>query len=167
MHPRQHHLSPHQRRRTDSELRTEMRQTDAILAECSIIIREQRTEDMAEALIRLNAEHPAGATRQSLVADGFTQTEIDLYFDDAQALANTRFVRDLADERDTAEQPHMTRARMAVAIGELLPSRQFIVTELSARGFTKPQMDAFLRNAIDEAGKAFTGIGQRIPAEAH
>lgn len=161
MHPREHTLSPHQRRRTDAELRNERRSTDAILAECSTIIRAHRTEDMAAALIRLNAESPAGATRQSLVADGFTQTEIDLYFEGAQALANARFVRDVDSERDQVEPPHLTRARMAVAIGELLPSRQFIVTELACRGFTKNQMDAYLRGAIDEAGRAFTGIAQR------
>ena len=69
--------------------------------------------------------------------------------------------RDIADDRDPVESAHMTRARMAVAIGELLPSRQFIVTELACRGFTKAQMDAFLRSAIDDAGMAFSGIGQR------
>lgn len=115
---------------------------------------------LAEACISLNVT-PDGVTRPALLALGFTQSDLDEHFQAATLRANSAFLRDIADQRSEGPAPeprHMLLARMRVAIGELLPSRQFVVTQLLSEGFSKAQIDICLREAVDRAGKDFSSI---------
>jgi hypothetical protein len=115
-----------------------------------------------EALADAMRANRHNATEEVLAALGFPVTFQHRYRDQAVVLARRASVDQVGD---SSEDDDTMVARMRVALGELLPSVQFIVTELQCRGFTKRQMDRHLRHVINLASRDFASIGH--PSEVH
>lgn len=58
---------------------------------------DQRTRQLAEAMVRLNGESMGGATEEALLREGFSRAELRHHTPAATQLANARFVRQVAE----------------------------------------------------------------------
>ncbi len=86
---------------------------------------DRRTRDLAETMIRLNAEDPRGCTEATLLIEGFSFTEQAQLGDAARLLANSRFVRQAAEAPARPSDDELLRAALAafspmVGLGALL-----------------------------------------------
>ena len=115
----------------------------------------ERIEILAADLIDLNAE--GDARRSRLLEMGWPAAFLDQYETDARARANVSFVRDI--NQDPVKSHRQLQDDMVDIIGSLLPSTQFIVAELQARGVPTGSIDLYLRKAKARAALSFIHQG--------
>lgn len=114
-----------------------------------------RIEMLAADLIDLNAE--GDARRPRLLEMGWPPAFLDQYEAEAREKANLLFVRDVND--DPARSHRQVQDLMVEIITGLLPSTQYIVAEMQARGVPVGSIDLFLRKAKARAALAFIHQG--------
>lgn len=115
----------------------------------------ERLEILAADLIDLNAEGDARRTR--LLEMGWPAAFLDQYESQAREKANVIFVRDVNDE--PVKSHRQLQDDMVDIIASLLPSTQFIVAELQARGLSVRSINLYLRKAKARAALAFIHQG--------
>lgn len=115
----------------------------------------ERIEILAADLIDLCAE--GDARRPRLLELGWSPAFLDQYESDARAKANLTFVRDV--NQDPIKPHRQVQDDMVEIIGSLLPSTQFIVAELQARGVPTGSIDLYLRKAKARAALSFIHQG--------
>lgn len=115
----------------------------------------ERIEILAADLLDLNAE--GDARRSRLLELGWQAAFLDEYESKAREAANAIFVRDVNDE--PMKWHHQLQDDMVDIIGSLLPSTQFIVAELQARGVPTGSIDLYLRKAKARAALSFIHQG--------
>lgn len=115
----------------------------------------ERLEILAADLIDLNAE--GDARRPRLLEMGWPAAFLDQYESQAREKANVIFVRDVND--DPVKSLRTVQDDMVDIIASLLPSTQFIVAELQARGVPVGSIDLFLRKAKARAALSFIHQG--------
>lgn len=116
---------------------------------------QERLEILAADLIDLNAE--GDARRQRLIEMGWPPAFLDEYEHQARTKANSKFVRDVND--DPKKSHRQIQDDMVDIISTLLPSTQFIVAELQARGVPVGSIDLYLRKAKARAALSFIHQG--------
>lgn len=114
-----------------------------------------RLEILAADLIDLNAE--GDARRCRLLEMGWPAAFLDTYESQAREKANVMFVRDL--NADPVKSHRQVQDDMVDIIGSLLPSTQYIVAELQARGVPIGSIDLYLRKAKARAALSFIHQG--------
>lgn len=114
-----------------------------------------RLEILAADLIDLNAE--GDPRRARLLEMGWPAAFLDQYESQAREKANVIFVRDV--NADPVRSHHQVQDDMVDIIASLLPSTQFIVAELQARGVPVGSIDLFLRKAKARAALSFIHQG--------
>jgi hypothetical protein len=110
-----------------------------------------RLEILAADLIDLNAR------RCRLLDMGWPAAFLDTYESQAREKANVMFVRDV--NADPVKSHRQVQDEMVDIIGSLLPSTQFIVAELQARGVPVGSIDLYLRRAKARAALSFIHQG--------
>ena len=114
-----------------------------------------RLEILAADLIDLNAE--GDARRSRLLEMGWSAAFLDQYESQAREKANVLFVRDI--NADPAKSHRQVHDDMVDIIASLLPSTQFIVAEMQARGVPVGSIDLYLRKAKARAALSFIHQG--------
>lgn len=114
-----------------------------------------RLQILAADLIDLNAEGDARRTR--LLEMGWPAAFLDQYEGQARESANGMFLRDINE--DPARSQRQLKDDMVDIIAGMLPSTQFIVAELQARGVPVRAIDLHLRKAKARAALAFIHRG--------
>lgn len=114
-----------------------------------------RVEILGADLIDLNAE--GDARRSRLLEMGWPAAFLDQYESQAREKANLTFVRDIND--DPARSHRKVQDDMVDIIASLLPSTQYIVAELHARGLSVGSIDLHLRKAKARAALSFIHQG--------
>ena len=114
-----------------------------------------RLEILAADLIDLNAE--GDARRARLLQMGWPAAFLDQYESQAREKANVIFVRDVND--DPINLHRKMHDEMVEIIASLLPSTQFIVAEMQARGVPVGSIDLYLRKAKARAALSFIHQG--------
>jgi hypothetical protein len=114
-----------------------------------------RLEILAADLIDLNAE--GDARRQRLLELGWPSAFLDEYEHQAREKANALFVRDV--DAQPIKSHTQVQDDMVDIIFSMMPSTQFIVAELQARGVTVRFIDHYLHKAKARAALSFIHQG--------
>lgn len=105
---------------------------------------DRRTRDMAEAMLRLKAEHPEGCTETTLLIEGFSVHEQAQLGPVARQLADRVFVREVGNE-DTGPAPRADIAeRMATIMVRQVGRSESAVAALQQAGFSGREIAAYI-----------------------
>lgn len=115
-------------------------------------------ERIAAIMIDLEAEGAATEKRilERMTQEGLTPLDLDMYGAQAGKIANARFVRN--EDHSAAKRASRVK-EAALLVGHLMPPAQQICVVLQTRGFSKPELDDILPEAIATAADAFAHTG--------
>lgn len=100
-----------------------------------VVDADRRTREMAEAMLRLNAEHPHGCTEVTLMLEGFSPYEQAKLGDMARSFANTGFVRQV-DEQFARKTDEELLAIALDRVGGLIDAGQIVASLRGDLSFT-------------------------------
>lgn len=84
-----------------------------------VVDTDRRTRELAEAMVRLNAEHPDGCTEVTLDREGFSAYEQRTLGPAATKIANSVFMRQLGDDPTNAFARHTDEQLIEIALGKV------------------------------------------------
>lgn len=94
---------------------------------------DRRTRELAEAMLRLNAEHPDGCTETTLLIEGFSTHEQQQLGATAKRLANLGFVRQVDAQPKPPTDEDLIQEATSLALGLHGPLFDRLVIKLRAR----------------------------------
>lgn len=103
-----------------------------------------RTRELAEAMLRLNADHPDGCTEATLLIDGFSIHEQAQLGPVARQLANRVFVREVGDEASGPSPKADLAERMAAVMVREVGRSDSAVAALQQAGFSGREIAAHI-----------------------
>lgn len=105
---------------------------------------DRRTRELADAMLRLNAEHPDGCTEATLLIDGFSVHEQAQLGPVARQLANRVFVREVGDEASGPTPKSDIVERMATIMVRQVGRSESAVAALQQAGFSGREIAAHI-----------------------
>ena len=125
---------------------------------------DKRTRELAEAMIRLNVEHPDGATQATLLIEGFSPHEQQHLGPVARQLANRKFVRQLGDDATGTEVQPTLPERMAAVMVREVGRHDSAIAALQKAGFSGREIAAHIDAASAIADRLLL---RKAPPNAH